>query len=82
MLYRTHATRERLVETCCGQLGLQSLCADENISGDQFDSCCERLLRAQTDIHGHLRDGQLRVTHFYTVMSDGEMCIPWNWKSA
>ena len=79
---RTRDRRQRLVETCCGELGLQSLLADENISADQFDSCCQRLLQAQTDIQEYLRHGQLRVTNFYTVMSDGEMCIPWNWKSA
>lgn len=32
-------------------------------------------------LNGYFKGIDLKVTNYYSVMSDGQMCIPWNWKT-
>ena len=62
------------------QIGLKSLSRDTNISFQQMELCSNRLLKdklACLAMNGH----RLKISYFYSVMSDGEIYIPWNWES-
>ena len=61
-------------------LQLLSLSRDQNVTWQQTDQCCTRLLSNRSDIGVSLEGCRLKVAHFYSVMSDGEIYIPWNWK--
>lgn len=38
--------------------------------------CLERLLTANVD----LTDCVLNITNYFSVLSDGTICIPWDWQ--
>ncbi|XP_076239811.1 T-cell activation inhibitor, mitochondrial isoform X2 [Calliopsis andreniformis] len=62
------------------KLGLTALDKDDSITPDLMIQCCERLL-SHKDVLAPLMEGvRLWVTHYYSVMSDGVLCIPWDWK--
>ena len=59
---------------------LASLTCDNNITRVQLKTCLRRLLDDYEIQDIDLSDCRLNVSHFYSIMSDGEMYIPWNWK--
>lgn len=62
------------------ELELAGLDKDDSITPDLMIQCCERLL-ANKSILASMPSGiRLWVTHYYSVMSDGVLCIPWDWK--
>lgn len=74
-----HVERE-LHQKAIIDLGLIALNKDDSITPDLMIQCCERLL-AHKQVLAPLLDGvMLWVTHYYSVMSDGVLCIPWDWK--
>ncbi|XP_012142099.1 T-cell activation inhibitor, mitochondrial isoform X1 [Megachile rotundata] len=62
------------------QLGLTALNKDDSITPDLMIQCCERLLLHKNVLAPLLEGVMLWVTHYYSVMSDGVLCIPWDWK--
>lgn len=71
-----------VVEQCKTQFQLLSLEKEDNVSPDKMTQSCERLLNDRIYLELGLYRCKLRIAHYYTVMYDGEMCIPWNWASA
>ena len=69
----------QLIKRCEEELDLASLTIDSNITYDQVETCCKKLLSDPIDIGHSLEDCHLKVAQFYSVMSDGEIYIPWNW---
>ncbi|XP_040851207.1 T-cell activation inhibitor, mitochondrial [Ochotona curzoniae] len=70
------AERE-LVEALTRKFALEKVYKEPSISSAQMVDCCRRLLRQSLPgLHGM----HLCVSHFYSVMQDGDLCIPWNWK--
>ncbi|XP_071447714.1 T-cell activation inhibitor, mitochondrial [Hetaerina americana] len=74
---------------CVKQLGLASLEKDDNITPALMISCCERLLPSEgmpnsdpyrSAIASLISGLGVRVTHYYSILSHGEVCIPWDWK--
>ncbi len=64
-------------------LGLESIRRDSNIQREQFYSCCRHLLADIRNIGSvDLKGCRVRVARFYMVMSDGQICIPYDWKGA
>jgi len=61
------------------KLGLRSLSIDDNIERSMVNSCCQRLLDKAENYVDLTKDVELKVSRFYSVMADGEVCIPWNW---
>ncbi|XP_053978970.1 T-cell activation inhibitor, mitochondrial isoform X2 [Hylaeus anthracinus] len=61
-------------------LGLTTLNKDDSITPDLMIQCCERLLLHKRVLAPLLEGVMLWVTHYYSVMSDGVLCIPWDWK--
>ncbi|XP_017797152.1 PREDICTED: T-cell activation inhibitor, mitochondrial [Habropoda laboriosa] len=62
------------------ELGLIVLNKDDSITPDLMIQCCERLLLHKNVLSPLLNEVMLWVTHYYSVMSDGVLCIPWDWK--
>lgn len=67
-----------MVRTCLQTLSLSSLSKESSISSSQMISCCSRLLEHPPPL---LQGLHVRVSHFYSVMQDGDVCVPWDWKS-
>jgi len=71
-----------VIERCYGKLGLESLTRDASVSDIQMESCCRRLLQLHemSVLTTDLTCCRLKVAQFYSVMSDGDICVPWNFK--
>ena len=63
------------------QFQLTYLKKEDNVSPDKMTQCCERLLDDFIYLESELSHSKLHIAHYYTVMQDGEISIPWNWKS-
>ncbi|XP_015191196.1 PREDICTED: T-cell activation inhibitor, mitochondrial-like isoform X1 [Polistes dominula] len=74
-----HIERE-LHETVIKELGLVTFNKDDSITPDLMIQCCERLLTHKITLAPLLDGVMLWVTHYYSIMSDGVLCIPWDWK--
>ncbi|KAF7650860.1 hypothetical protein LDENG_00119620 [Lucifuga dentata] len=67
-----------LMKVCLQSLSLRSLSKEPSVSCSQMLQCCERLLVQRSPLMQGLH---VCVSHFYSVMQDGDLCIPWDWKS-
>ncbi|XP_032665993.1 T-cell activation inhibitor, mitochondrial isoform X1 [Odontomachus brunneus] len=74
-----HVERE-LHRKTIRELGLAALNKDDSITPDLMIQCCERLLLHKRELTPSLEGVMLWVTHYYSVMSDGVLCVPWDWK--
>lgn len=69
-----------LLDRCRWKLGLSGLSRDDNVTPELVVRCCGRLL-ADADSWWPLLQGcHLHVSHYYSVLQDGVICIPWDWK--
>uniref|UniRef100_A0A8D8PWF6 T-cell activation inhibitor, mitochondrial n=1 Tax=Cacopsylla melanoneura TaxID=428564 RepID=A0A8D8PWF6_9HEMI len=80
-LYETNKHIERdLLGQLMSALSLVSLQKDDSVHPALMIQSCTNLLKHQGQLKPLLEKSCIRVTTFYSVMSDGEICIPWNWK--
>ncbi|XP_042858322.1 T-cell activation inhibitor, mitochondrial-like [Penaeus japonicus] len=78
--YKSVRWREKaLHQQCKKELGLDFLEKDDSVTPDMMAECLGRLLEASYRLSPLLSGARVWVTHYYTVMLDGEICIPWNW---
>lgn len=76
--YRTTKHVEKdLQEKVKAKYGLASLNKDDAVTPSNMIVCLEQLLLEER-VH-FSRDQNLSITHYYSVLSDGTICIPWNW---
>ncbi|OCT75911.1 T-cell activation inhibitor, mitochondrial [Xenopus laevis] len=68
---------QELTTLCKDRSSLSRLYKEPSISCVQMIDCCKRLteepLLCLTGMH-------LCISHYYSVLQDGDLCIPWNWK--
>ncbi|XP_008322077.1 T-cell activation inhibitor, mitochondrial isoform X2 [Cynoglossus semilaevis] len=69
---------EALLKQCVHSLSLKSLRKDPSVSSSQMITCCKRLLEQRSPLMQGLH---ICVSHFYSVLQDGDLCVPWHWKS-
>ncbi|KAK7115132.1 T-cell activation inhibitor, mitochondrial-like [Littorina saxatilis] len=67
------------VEKCALALELLEISKDENVTPQQMISCCERLTSEYWRLCVSLHQSRIQVSHYYSVMQDGKICIPWDW---
>ncbi|KAL1458767.1 hypothetical protein WDU94_008883 [Cyamophila willieti] len=80
-LYGTNKHIERdLHARLMSALSLVSLQKDDSVHPALMIQSCTNLLQNQARLKPLLVRSSIRVTTFYSVMSDGEISIPWNWK--
>ncbi|CAL9706307.1 unnamed protein product [Knipowitschia caucasica] len=66
------------LQRCLVSLSLSSLSKDPSVSSVQMWSCCERLLELRPPL---LQGLELQVCSYYSVLQDGEVCVPWDWNN-
>ncbi|XP_012885723.1 PREDICTED: T-cell activation inhibitor, mitochondrial [Dipodomys ordii] len=67
-----------LIQASTKKFSLEKLYKEPSISSIQMVECCKRLLEQSLP---YLQGMHLCISHFYSVMQDGDLCIPWNWKN-
>lgn len=65
-----------LHKACLVKLQTTSLLKDDNITPELMIECMQRLLKSEMKLYNL----NLHVTTYYSVLSDGTVCIPWNFK--
>ena len=60
-------------------LELSELTKDATVSPQQMTACCQRLVDQHWTFLSSLEGCRVRISHYYTVMQDGQICIPWDW---
>uniref|UniRef100_A0A161MFN5 T-cell activation inhibitor, mitochondrial isoform x2 n=1 Tax=Triatoma infestans TaxID=30076 RepID=A0A161MFN5_TRIIF len=79
--YKGHKEIEKVLhKKCLSELGLLALDKDDCITPKPMITFCENLLKNRDLLKKHLIGTRLTVTNYYSVMTDGQMYIPWNWK--
>ncbi|XP_075683272.1 T-cell activation inhibitor, mitochondrial isoform X2 [Rhinoderma darwinii] len=68
---------KELTKTCQDSASLSRLYKEPGVSCAQMIDCCRRLIKEPLP---NLNGMHLCVSHYYSVMQDGDLCIPWNWK--
>uniref|UniRef100_A0A671M464 T-cell activation inhibitor, mitochondrial-like n=1 Tax=Sinocyclocheilus anshuiensis TaxID=1608454 RepID=A0A671M464_9TELE len=71
------AEEEDIISSCLQDLSLHSLCKEPSVSSSQMIPCCRRLMEERSP---QMQGLHLCISHFYSVMQDGDLCIPWDWK--
>ncbi|XP_046450179.1 T-cell activation inhibitor, mitochondrial-like, partial [Daphnia pulex] len=66
-----------LIAQCVQTFGLLALDKDDNVTPSECSQCCNQLLKQVDYLRPYLQHGRVRITHYYSLLSDGEMCIPW-----
>ncbi|XP_006868838.1 PREDICTED: T-cell activation inhibitor, mitochondrial [Chrysochloris asiatica] len=67
-----------LIQASTRKFSLEKLYKEPSVSSKQMVDCCRRLLEQSLP---YLHGMHVCVSHFYSVMQDGDLCIPWNWKN-
>ena len=67
-----------IVEECIAVFGLEALDKDENIIPQQMIEFGERLLEMKDHFRPYLQGLHLRVSMYYSVLHDGQLCVPFN----
>ncbi|XP_053693984.1 T-cell activation inhibitor, mitochondrial [Sabethes cyaneus] len=71
-----HVERD-LHTRCIKQFQLVSLDKDDSVTPDRMIECLEKMIATDGL---ELNDIHLNITTYYSVLTDGTVCIPWNWK--
>uniref|UniRef100_A0A8D2J4R8 DUF4461 domain-containing protein n=3 Tax=Varanus komodoensis TaxID=61221 RepID=A0A8D2J4R8_VARKO len=72
------ALEKELIEAATEKFHIQRLYKEPSVSSVQMIHACKRLLEESLP---YLQGMHLCISHFYSVLQDGDLCIPWNWKS-
>lgn len=75
---RMMITEKELIDTSTEKFSLDRLYKEPSVSSAQMIDCCKRLLEESLP---YLQGMHLCISHFYSVLQDGDLCIPWNWKN-
>ena len=70
---------DQIMDQCYDRLSVSSLHRDDAVTPQQMTECCQRLLDYSYLINHWLKGIKLNISTYYTVMSDGEVTIPWDW---
>lgn len=73
-------TEKFLQQKCKDEFGLVALHKDDNVTPELMIKCCESLLANKYEIETYLKNVKLNICTYYSVLSDGVICIPWNFK--
>lgn len=74
---KLEAEEEDIILCCLQDLSLHSLSKEPSVSSSQMIPCCRRLMEERSP---QMQGLHIYISHFYSVMQDGDLCIPWDWK--
>ncbi|XP_034103420.1 T-cell activation inhibitor, mitochondrial [Drosophila albomicans] len=66
---------QNLIEQCTRELKLQALTKDDAVTPDKMISALSDLRRCRPQ---HFEQLKLHISHYYSVLTDGIVCIPWD----
>ncbi|XP_060104822.1 T-cell activation inhibitor, mitochondrial [Heteronotia binoei] len=69
---------KELIKASTEKFSLHQLYKEPSVSSMQMIRSCKRLLEESLP---YLQGMRLCISHFYSVLQDGDLCIPWNWKN-
>ncbi|KAM5158370.1 T-cell activation inhibitor, mitochondrial [Mantella aurantiaca] len=69
---------QELNKACMDRAFLGRLYKEPSVSSKQMIDCCRRMIEEPLPC---LDGMHLCVSHYYSILQDGDLCIPWNWKS-
>uniref|UniRef100_A0A0A9Z0P0 T-cell activation inhibitor, mitochondrial n=2 Tax=Lygus hesperus TaxID=30085 RepID=A0A0A9Z0P0_LYGHE len=69
-----------LHQKCLDSLDIITLDKDDCITPQKMIVCCTALYSKSGELKEFLKGTRVTVTNYYSVLSDGQLCIPWNWK--
>ncbi|KAL8165449.1 UNVERIFIED_CONTAM: hypothetical protein K2H54_045212, partial [Gekko kuhli] len=69
---------KELIQASTERFCLHHLYKEPSVSSMQMIHSCKRLLKESLP---YLQGMHLCISHFYSVLQDGDLCIPWNWKN-
>uniref|UniRef100_A0A3Q4AUT2 T cell activation inhibitor, mitochondrial n=1 Tax=Mola mola TaxID=94237 RepID=A0A3Q4AUT2_MOLML len=72
------AEEQAMVKLCVQSLSLRSLSKEPSVGSSQMIVCCQRLVEQRSPLMQGLH---VCVSHFFSVTQDGDLCVPWDWKS-
>lgn len=75
---RLQAEEQAMVKLCVQSLSLRSLSKEPSVGSSQMIVCCQRLVEQRSPLMQGLH---VCVSHFFSVTQDGDLCVPWDWKS-
>ncbi|KAL3280920.1 hypothetical protein HHI36_004147 [Cryptolaemus montrouzieri] len=79
--YKHDKHKERyLHRKCKDEFNLEFLGKDDNVTPELMIKCCETLLNSKSEIDTLVAGLRLNICTYYSVLSDGVVCIPWNFK--
>eukprot|EP00106_Octopus_bimaculoides_P000644 XP_014768086.1 PREDICTED: T-cell activation inhibitor, mitochondrial-like isoform X1 [Octopus bimaculoides] len=66
---------------CLKEFNFSTLKKDDTISHYQMVNFCTRLLEKKDNLNilKSMNNLHIQVSHYYSVMQDGRICIPWDW---
>ncbi|KAF5290925.1 hypothetical protein FQA39_LY14531 [Lamprigera yunnana] len=67
-----------LHQQCMDELHLPVLYKDDNVTPELMIHCCNQLLKHKNDLE-NIKGLHLYITTYYSILTDGTVCIPWNW---
>jgi len=68
-----------IVNRCLTELEIESIDKIDNVTPELMIQTCERLLQNKEKLLKYLCGSKLRITHYYSILHDGTICIPYNW---
>ncbi|XP_048367200.1 T-cell activation inhibitor, mitochondrial [Sphaerodactylus townsendi] len=68
---------KELIKASTERFSLLQLYKEPSVSSVQMIRSCNRLLKESLP---YLQGMRLCISHFYSVLQDGDLCIPWDWK--
>lgn len=79
-LYESNKSKEtEFVNFCLDEFDLESIQKDDNVTPDKMIECCKNLLKNKDPLKDLFKGCRLKISHYYSAQSDGEIYIPWNW---
>ncbi|KAH1005294.1 hypothetical protein HUJ04_006307 [Dendroctonus ponderosae] len=78
-----HYKKDKVMEKslhrrCMEELHLAALLKDDNITPELMIQFCQKLVDHKTDLESVIKGMHVNVSTYYSVLSDGVVCIPWN----
>ncbi|XP_050425984.1 T-cell activation inhibitor, mitochondrial [Adelges cooleyi] len=70
-----------LFTSCINELNLEALTKDDSITPSLMIECCRNLHDNRHKLRRVFSGMRVCITTYYCIMSDGQICIPWNWNS-
>lgn len=78
--FRDKHKEKYLHSQCINEFNLEFLRKDDNVTPELMIKCCNKLLSNKQELNPFLNGMRVNICTYYSVLSDGVICIPWNYE--